>query len=253
MVRRNLVDSRTEAQQAINTGLVRVGANPAPKASTLVAPDEPIHIAAPPERFVSRAGAKLAAALEVFPIEVKGKRAIDLGASTGGFTDCLLQAGAAAVVALDVGYGQMHWRIRQDQRVEVVERVNVRNVDPGQYGAPFALVVGDLSFISLRTIVEPVAAFGNDDADWVLLIKPQFEVGRGAVGKGGIVRSRVTRHDAVRHVVDVFAQHGLGVRGLIASPITGATGNIEYVAWFTRTPASIDVDDVLATIEEPES
>lgn len=252
MVRRNLVDSRTEAQRAINTGLVRVGANPAPKASTLVAPDEPIHIAAPPERFVSRAGGKLQAALDAFPIKVEGRRTIDLGASTGGFTDCLLQAGAASVLALDVGYGQMHWRIRQDPRVVVVERVNVRNVEPGEYGEPFDLVVGDLSFISLRTIVEPIASFGSEDADWVFLIKPQFEAGREAVGRGGVVRNRSTRHDAVRSVVDVFAQYGLGVRGLIASPITGASGNVEYVAWFTRTPASIDVNDVLATIEEPE-
>lgn len=252
MVRRKLVETRSEAQRAIDAGLVRVGANPAPKASTLVAPDEPVHIAATPERYVSRAGQKLATALEVFPIEVKGKRAIDVGASTGGFTDCLIQAGTASVLALDVGYGQMHWRIRQDPRVDVVERTNVRTVVPGQFGDPFDLIVADLSFISLRTVVEPVASFGTPDADWVLLIKPQFEVGKDAVGKGGIVRDRDARHGAVATVVEVFSQHGLGLHGLIASPITGATGNVEYVAWFTRQPTSVSVSELLATIEEPE-
>ncbi len=252
MVRRKLVETRSEAKRAIDAGLVRVGTNPDPKASTLVAPDEPVHVTAGSDRFVSRAGHKLAAALEVFPIDVEGKRSVDIGASTGGFTDCLLQSGASAVVAIDVGYGQMHWRIRQDPRVEVVERTNVRMVEPGQFGSPFDVVVADLSFISLRTVAEPLVAFGTEAADWVLLIKPQFEAGRDAVGKGGIVRDRDVRHDAVVRVVEELEGHGLGLQGLISSPITGATGNVEYVAWFSRRPTTASASALLATIEEPE-
>ncbi len=251
MVRRKLVESRSEAQRAIDAGLVRVGTNPEPKASTLVAPDEPVHVTAGPDRFVSRAGHKLAAALKAFPIDVKGARAVDVGASTGGFTDCLLQSGAASVVAIDVGYGQMHWRIRQDPRVKVVERTNVRTVQPNQFGAPFDVVVADLSFISLRTVAKQLAAFGTETSNWILLVKPQFEAGRGAVGKGGVVRDRDVRHDTVMNVVEELEGHGLGLHGLIASPITGTTGNVEYVAWFTSGPATASVNTLLASIEEP--
>ncbi len=248
-MRRKLVESRTEAQRAITAGLVRVGTNTEPKASTMVSDDEPLHLTSSPEPFVSRAGKKLAAALTAFPVTIDGTRAIDVGASTGGFTDCLLQNGAVHVTAVDVGYGQMHWRIRNDAKVEVVERVNIRTSTPGQFGDPFDVVVADLSFISLRTVSGALASLGSGDADWVLLIKPQFEAGRHAVGKGGIVRDASVRRDTVRAVLEHFADRGLGCRGLIESPITGATGNIEYVAWFRRGSEGIDIDDLIASAE----
>ncbi len=176
-----------------------------------------------------------------------GKRAIDVGASTGGFTDCLLQRGAASVVALDVGYGQLHWRIRNDPAVTVVERTNVRHVDMEAIGAPFDIVVADLSFISLRTVATNLEALGSEHADWVLLIKPQFEAGKGNVGRGGIVRDGHVRYDVVHDVVEHYATIGLGCVGLVTSPITGASGNTEYVAWFTRGPGTVG-DDEIATM-----
>jgi 23S rRNA (cytidine1920-2'-O)/16S rRNA (cytidine1409-2'-O)-methyltransferase len=234
LVRRKLVESRTEAKRAIEAGLVRVGSNASPKAATMVSPDEPLHVIGPPEPFVSRAGRKLDAALTSFEVDVAGLRAIDVGASTGGFTDCLLQRGADSVCAVDVGYGQMHWRIRQDERVDVVERTNIRIADPTAFGDPFDIVVSDLSFISLRTVSEQLAMLGTDDATWVLLIKPQFEAGRDGVGKGGIVRDTRVRRAVIGSVLAAFEDVGLGCNGIIESPITGATGNVEYVAMFSR-------------------
>jgi 23S rRNA (cytidine1920-2'-O)/16S rRNA (cytidine1409-2'-O)-methyltransferase len=206
-----------------------------------------VHLVAKPEPFVSRAGKKLDAALETFTIPVTGRRAIDVGASTGGFTDCLLQRGVASVVALDVGYGQMHWRVRNEPNVEVIERTNIRHADVDAIGAPFDLIVADLSFISLTTVSGPLAALGDEEADWVLLIKPQFEAGRNRVGKGGIVRDATVRYDVVHDVSAHFHAIGLGLQGIIESPITGTTGNIEYVAWFSRQPCTVH-DDVIAQL-----
>ena len=219
----------------------------------MVAPEDPVHIVAEDLAFVSRGGHKLDRALDDFGIDVNGIRAIDVGASTGGFTDCLLQRGAASVIAVDVGYGQMHWRIRQDPRVTVVERTNIRTADPHGFGVPFDVVVADLSFISLNTVVEPMAALGTDDASWVLLIKPQFEAGRSEVGKGGVIRDRNVRVRAVTAVIETYAMHNLHINGLITSPITGTTGNVEYVAWFRRKTGPTDPADLLASIEEPQS
>lgn len=244
LVRRHLVDSRTEAQRAIAAGLVRVGTNTEPKPSTLVSPSDSLHVVAPPEPFVSRAGRKLDAALDSFSISVTGKRAIDVGASTGGFTDCLLQRGAAEVTAVDVGHGQMHWRIRSDERVVVIERTNIRTADPQRLGAPFDLVVSDLSFISLRAVHRQLADLGGNDSTWLLLIKPQFEAGRDRVGKGGIVRDPDVRLATVEDVVSAFEELGLGCLGIIVSPITGATGNVEYVACFTRGRGTVTSDTV---------
>ena len=213
---------------------MRVGANTSPKPATLVAPDEPLHVEEPPDPFVSRAGRKLDAAIDVFDVKVRGRRAIDVGASTGGFTDCLLQRGADSVLALDVGYGQMHWRGRSDERVQVVERTNIRLADPRELGAPFDLIVADLSFISLRTVQSHLAALGGVGATWVLLIKPQFEVGRDLVGRGGIVRDAAIRIEVLATVLASFADIGLGCIGLMESPITGMTGNVEYLACFRR-------------------
>ncbi len=243
------MESRTEAQRAISAGLVRVGTNTQPKASTLVAPDEPLHLTSAPEPFVSRAGRKLDAALQAFPVAIDGIRAIDVGASTGGFTDCLLQNGARHVTAVDVGYGQMHWRVRNDPRVAVVERVNIRTSSARDFGEPFDVVVADLSFISLRTVRDALADLGEPDADWLLLIKPQFEAGRDAVGKGGIVRDPHVRRTAVESVIEHFHEGLLACHGLIESPITGATGNVEYVAWFRRGNDGLDTDELIASAE----
>lgn len=198
---------------------------------------------------MSRAGRKLDAALEAFGIDVRAARVIDVGASTGGFTDCLLQRGAGSVTAVDVGYGQMHWRIRTDDRVEVIERTNIRTADPEELGAPFDVIVSDLSFISLRMVRRQLADLGHERAHWVLLIKPQFEAGREGVGKGGIVRDRGVRRAAVLHVVDAFEEIGLGCLGVIESPITGTTGNIEYVACFRRGPSTVTSDTIESTLE----
>lgn len=242
--------SRTEAQRAIDAGLVRVGTNAEPKASTLVAADEPLHLESSPEPFVSRAGRKLEAGFDAFGVDPKGRQMIDVGASTGGFTDCALQRGAAHVVAVDVGYGQMHWEVRSDDRVTVVERTNIRTADPAALGAPFDLVVADLSFISLAMISQQLTALGSDHSDWLLLIKPQFEAGKGGVGKGGIVRDPGVRLAAIASVAEAFAENDLALNGLIVSPITGTTGNVEYVAWFKHGEPEQDVAALIDALEE---
>jgi 23S rRNA (cytidine1920-2'-O)/16S rRNA (cytidine1409-2'-O)-methyltransferase len=232
-----LVPSRSVARSMIDAGRVRVRGNPAPKPSTLVAPDEPLSIEGPPPQFVSRAGAKL-------------EGAIDVGASTGGFSDCLLQREAASVVALDVGYGQLHHRIRSDARVTVVERTNVRRANPSALGAPFDLVVADLSFISLALVAPQLSALGAEDTDWVLLVKPQFEVGRDLVGKGGIVRDPDVQVAAIIQATDALAAEGIGVIGLVGSSIRGTEGNREFLIHGRITERRIDHGTVQRVVLE---
>ena len=246
-MRRNLVSSRVEAQRAIDAGLVRIGGITAPKPSTLVSPDDALLLEGAPEPFVSRGGRKLDGALTSWNLDVEGLRAIDVGASTGGFTDCLLQRGADHVVAVDVGYGQIHNRLRNDPRVTVIERTNIRTADAGTLGAPFELIVADLSFISLRYLVDVFDRLGSDDARWLLLIKPQFEAGKESVGRGGIVRDADVRRSAVEAVIRAFEGRGLGCQRLDVSSITGATGNIEFVAMFTRAERAVD-DAAIAAV-----
>lgn len=245
-MRRNLVSSRVEAQRAIDAGLVRIGGITTPKASTLVSPDDALHLEAAPEPFVSRGGRKLDGALNAWNLDVGGFRAIDVGASTGGFTDCLLQRGVDHVVAVDVGYGQIHSRLRNDPRVTVVERTNIRTADTETLGAPFDLIVADLSFISLRYLVDVFDHLGSPDARWILLIKPQFEAGKDLVGKGGIVRDADVRRTTVTDVIEAFEGRGLGCQRLAVSSITGANGNVEFVAMFTRAERSVDDDTIAA-------
>jgi 23S rRNA (cytidine1920-2'-O)/16S rRNA (cytidine1409-2'-O)-methyltransferase len=247
LVRRHLAESRTEAQRAIHAGLVRVGTNTAPKASTLVSPSESVHLVGAPEPFVSRGGRKLDGALSEFSVDVSGMRAVDVGASTGGFTDCLLQQGVASVVAVDVGYGQMHWRVREDPRVTVVERTNIRTATVDEVGTGYDLVVADLSFISLTTVADAIEALGNAGAQWLLLVKPQFEAGRNDVGKGGIVRDVGVRIGALRSAIRGLEATGLGCRGIVVSSITGATGNVEFMTRFTRQ-ASVYDDEAIAAV-----
>jgi 23S rRNA (cytidine1920-2'-O)/16S rRNA (cytidine1409-2'-O)-methyltransferase len=231
--------SRTSARTAIEAGEVVVAGVPTPKPATMVEPGAAISSAASASRFVGRGGLKLEAALEAFPIDVAGRRALDVGASTGGFTDCLLQRGAAAVVALDVGYGQLDWRLRSDDRVATLERTNIRHVDLAGIGAPFDVVVADLSFIGLSLVAPHLVAATAPDGDLVVLVKPQFEVGKGQVGKGGIVRDPELHRSAIDAVVAAFEDEGCGAHGLVASPIEGTKGNREFLLWVRRGPRTM--------------
>jgi 23S rRNA (cytidine1920-2'-O)/16S rRNA (cytidine1409-2'-O)-methyltransferase len=237
-VRRGLAPTRQQAQAHISAGRVTVGGAPATKASRLVSTVEPLHVLGPPPRFVGRGGEKLDAALDRFAVAVSGRRAIDVGASTGGFTDCLLQRGAASVVAVDVGYGQLHERLRADPRVQVHERTNIRAVGPGDLGAPAPILVADLSFISLRTVLSQVLALGAPGADLVALVKPQFEAGREEAARG---RGVITDHTVWRRVLEEVAAalDGLGaaIMGVMASPLTGADGNVEFLLHARTAPA----------------
>jgi 23S rRNA (cytidine1920-2'-O)/16S rRNA (cytidine1409-2'-O)-methyltransferase len=209
---------------------VTVAGAPADKPSRLVAPDEALQVLGPPPRFVGRGGEKLAGALARFDVPVAGRRCIDLGASTGGFTDCLLQAGAATVTAVDVGYGQLHERLRSDPRVDVHERTNVRHLAPGDLGDPFDVLVADLSFISLRTVLPAVLPLAAPGADLVALVKPQFEAGRSeaARGRGVIVDPQVWAR-VLDEVMTALSAAGAAIMGLMVSPLTGADGNVEFL------------------------
>ena len=239
LVERGLAESRSQAQRLIMAGQVRVAGQVALKPGQRVAADAPIEVAQPPP-FVSRGGEKLAAALDAFPIAVAGRVCADVGASTGGFTDCLLQRGAARVYALDVGKGQLHWKLRRDPRVVVMEETNARYVE--RLPEPVSLVTMDVSFISVRVLLPVVHGwFGPEDGEAVVLIKPQFEAGREEAARGrGVIRDPAI-HRRVLHEVLGFAQaHGYGVRGLIRSPIRGPKGNVEFLAWLVVGAAPAD-------------
>jgi len=246
LVRRGLAPSRTRAVEAIAAGRVCVNGNPATTPARQVGGEEPIVVSEPSsvDTFVSRGGTKLAGALAAFAVSVAGARAVDVGASTGGFTDCLLRHGAAHVVAIDVGRGQLAWTLRTDPRVTVMERTNVRALDVGAIDPPADICVADLSFISLRTVVPNLLALSRRQAEFVLLVKPQYEAGRRQVGKGGIVRDPVV-HAAVLHdVIDAFASTGLGAHALLTSPLRGADGNIEFFVHARPGPMQVDPNDI---------
>jgi 23S rRNA (cytidine1920-2'-O)/16S rRNA (cytidine1409-2'-O)-methyltransferase len=256
VVRRGLARSREQAAQMIDEGRVVVGGRVARKAASGVHAEDPIAIkeatsgpAAGPD-YASRGGHKLAGALAAFAdLAVAGRRCLDAGASTGGFTDVLLRAGARHVVAVDVGYGQLAWALRNDPRVTVRERTNVRLLAPSQVGAPVELVVADLSFISLTLALPALVACARPDADHVLLVKPQFEVGRDRVGAGGVVRDPALRAAAVRRVAGAAAALGLGVRGVVASPLPGPAGNVEYFLWLRAGAPQLREDALQQAIE----
>lgn len=244
LVRRKLVTSRTAAQAAIDAGRVAVAGVPEPKSSTLVDGSMSLRISPTPDRFVSRGGEKLAGALEDFGIPVQDRRALDAGASTGGFTDCLLQKGAASVAAVDVGYGQIDWSLRNDSRVTLHERLNLRYADVDDLGGPFDLIVADLSFISLCTVAPRLALLASPACDLILLVKPQFEVGKGQVGKGGIVRDPEQHRAALTRVIECLAEEGLGTISVTMSPIKGAKGNREFFVWARKGASTVQDDDV---------
>ena len=243
--RRGLAESREKAKRLILAGQVRVAGQVVLKAATTVDPDAPIAV----DRglpYVSRGGLKLEKALAVFGVRPEGWVAADVGASTGGFTDCLLQHGAARVYAIDVGYGQLAWTLRQDPRVVVMERTNARYLEA--LPEPVALVTIDASFISLRALLEPAHRWLTSDGQAIALVKPQFEAGRERVGKGGVIRSTETHRQVLRSVMEWVQAHDWYPRGLTASPIRGPKGNREFLAWLGLRPGeggALDVDEAI--------
>ena len=254
LVRRGLAESRESAQSLIEAGLVAVANVVATKAARRTAPDEAIELVGPPPRYVSRGGIKLEAALDAFGLDVEGWPAIDVGASTGGFTDCLLQRGVPTVVSIDVGYGQLHERLRGDARVTVRERVHIRDCAPADVGGPVPLVVVDLSFISLSSVLDALLALLDDGGRIVALVKPQFEAGRADADRGrGVIRDpAVWRRVLIALRSDVEAR-GAAMMGLMISPITGAQGNVEFFALIERSPSApgprVDDDAIDAVVE----
>jgi 23S rRNA (cytidine1920-2'-O)/16S rRNA (cytidine1409-2'-O)-methyltransferase len=251
-VRRGLAANRHEAQAAIVAGIVLVGGAQADKPARLVAPDDPLTIVGPPAPFVSRGGQKLDAALTRFAVDPYGRRVLDAGASTGGFTHCLLERGAAHVYAVDVGHGQLDQRLREDQRVIVLERVNVRSLTPETLRdrdptfEPCSLITADLSFISLVTVMPVLCGpLGRDDADLVLLVKPQFEAGRAVVARGkGVIRDPEVWRDSLERVSSALRGAGTGIMGAMVSPLTGPAGNVEFLVHARKGAAGAPATDV---------
>ena len=253
LVRRGLARSREQAADLISAGLVTVAGQPAGKPATQVGTDAAIIIkeSGAGQDYVSRGGHKLAGALSAFPgLAVAGRRCLDAGASTGGFTDVLLRAGAAQVIALDVGHGQLAWNLRTDPRVTVLDRVNVRSLTPEQVAPAPGLVTADLSFISLALVLPALTGCAAPDADFILLVKPQFEVGKGRVGAGGVVRDPALRATAVESVAAAALALGLGVQGVVASPLPGPSGNVEYFLWLRRGADALDPGALQRAITE---
>ena len=250
LVRRGLARSREQAADLIAAGRVTVSGEAAAKPATQVTRDAPITV-------TENDGdpGYVAGALAAFPgLTVTGRYCLDAGASTGGFTDVLLRAGAAHVTAADVGYGQLAWALQTDPRVTVLDRVNVRSLQPEQVAGPDGrrpdLVVADLSFISLALVLPALAGSAGENADFVLLVKPQFEVGKGRVGAGGVVRDAGLRAEAVTSVGEAAAALGLGVRGVTASPLPGPAGNVEYFVWLRRGAPPLDDEDLRRAMAE---
>jgi 23S rRNA (cytidine1920-2'-O)/16S rRNA (cytidine1409-2'-O)-methyltransferase len=252
LAERGLYETRSRAAAAVMAGDVRVGERPARKPGELVAEDAPLEVSERPP-FVSRGGMKLANALDAFGLAVTGRRALDVGASTGGFADCLLQRGAAAVIALDVAYGELHWSLRQDPRVTVIERRNARELEPAEL--PFApdLIAVDVSFISLIKVLPAVLRCAAPRFDCLALVKPQFEVGRARVGKGGVVRSGDDRRAALVGVAAAVREHtDASVLGFASSRLPGPAGNRESFVWLAEPGRAGAVGDLEAAARRVE-
>ncbi|MBO9521182.1 MAG: TlyA family RNA methyltransferase [Nocardioidaceae bacterium] len=256
LVRRGLARSREHAAELIAAGRVTVNAQPASKPATGVTTDADLVVRQDPDQpdYVSRGGHKLAGALAAFGpaafgpagLEVAGRRCLDAGASTGGFTDVLLRAGAAEVVAVDVGYGQLAWSLQSDPRVRVHDRTNIRELSTETIGGPVDLVVGDLSFISLRLVLDALLGVTAPDGDLALMVKPQFEVGKERLGRGGVVRDPALRAEAVTAVADAAAERGWGAIAVAVSPLPGPSGNVEFFLWLRRGEPAITAADIEA-------
>jgi 23S rRNA (cytidine1920-2'-O)/16S rRNA (cytidine1409-2'-O)-methyltransferase len=241
--------TRSQARSLIMEGRVRVGGEPAHKAGQKVREEDDITVEQP-RRFVSRGGEKLDAALDAFGIDVTGMHALDVGASTGGFTDALLQRGAASVVAVDVGYGQLDWKLRTDPRVHVMERTNFRLLPDDAFDRPFEAIVIDASFISLRTILVRAVGYLAQGGRIVALVKPQFEAGRERLGAGGVVRDPAVHRAVLREVRDAALQLRLRAAGLIASPLLGPAGNREFLIELRRDGEAIDDERIDRVVGE---
>jgi 23S rRNA (cytidine1920-2'-O)/16S rRNA (cytidine1409-2'-O)-methyltransferase len=254
LVRRSLARSRDEARTLIEAGRVSVNGHRASKPATAVSTDADLVVRPDPDAppaYASRGGHKLAGALEAFGaagLEARGRRCLDAGASTGGFTDVLLRAGAREVVAVDVGYGQLVWELRNDPRVIVHDRTNIRTLTLDQIGAPVDLVVGDLSFISLTLVLDALIGVTVPRGDLALMVKPQFEVGRDRLGKGGVVREPELWLDAVRTVAAAAEERGWGAQRVARSPLPGPSGNVEFFLWLRRGAAVLDAADMRAAV-----
>jgi 23S rRNA (cytidine1920-2'-O)/16S rRNA (cytidine1409-2'-O)-methyltransferase len=251
LVRRKLARSRDQAAALVAAGRVLVRGTVAQKVATMIDPADPVVVTGddPATEYVSRGSHKLAGALAAFAgPTVRGRRCLDAGASTGGFTDVLLREGAGHVYAVDVGYGQLAWPLRTDERVTVMERTNVRTLTPDMLGGPVDLTVADLSFISLRLVLPALAACTGPGGDLALMVKPQFEVGKERVGSGGVVRDPLLRAEAVLAVAATGAELGLGVAGVAASPLPGPSGNVEFFLWFRRGAPPADEARVHAVV-----
>jgi 23S rRNA (cytidine1920-2'-O)/16S rRNA (cytidine1409-2'-O)-methyltransferase len=249
LVRRGLARSREHAGDLIVARRVKVAGNVATKPATGVTTDVALVVLDDPDHpdYVSRGGHKLAGALAAFEplgLSVERRRCLDAGASTGGFTDVLLRHGAGEVVAVDVGYGQLAWSLRQDPRVHVHDRTNVRDLTRDLIDGPVDVVVGDLSFISLLLVLDALLGVTREDGDLALMVKPQFEVGKDRVGKGGVVRDPDLRAEAVAAVAAAAAERGWGARAVTTSPLPGPSGNVEFFLWLRRGPATVTDEDI---------
>ena len=254
LVRRGLAKSRESALELIDEKLVLVSGIPASKAATQVDAQTSITLKETKEQYVSRGGFKLEGALQAFPqIQIKDKVVLDAGASTGGFTDVLLKNGAKKIFAVDVGYGQLAWELQNDPRVKIFDRVNVRNLTLDQLGEEVDLVVADLSFISLKLVIPALISVSKPDANYLLMVKPQFEVGKDKLGSGGVVREIALRKRTVLEVAQVAYDLGVGCLGVVASSLPGPAGNVEYFLWLkANAPAILEVDLDRAISEGPQ-
>ena len=251
LVRRGLARSRDHAADLIESRTVLVSGIPASKPASQVDAETSIVIQGERSDFVSRGGHKLAGALDHFSqVQIAGKRALDAGASTGGFTDVLLKRGAKDVVAVDVGYGQMAWDLRQDPRVIILDRTNVRHLTLDQVGEPAQIVVADLSFISLTLVLPALVSVSTPSADFLVMVKPQFEVGRERLGAGGVVRDPLLRRAAVQEVADCAYDMGLGCLGVVASSLPGPAGNVEYFLWLRRGNIELSSSELEGAISD---
>ena len=254
LVRRGLARSRDHASTLVGEGRVKVQGVVATKPATGVTTDVAIVVREDPDRpdYASRGAHKLVGALDAFAehgLSVEGKRCLDAGASTGGFTDVLLQRGASRVLAVDVGYGQLVWRLQNDDRVEVHDRTNIRDLSPELVGEPVDLVVGDLSFISLTLVLDALLSVTSPDGALALMVKPQFEVGKDRVGKGGVVRDLALRAEAVTTVAEAAAAKGWGARAVTVSPLPGPSGNVEFFLLLRRGEPTIGAQEITAEVE----
>ena len=250
LVRRGLARSREQAQELIESGQVKVSGIKVHKVASQVDENTPISLVGDISEYVSRGAHKLLGALDAFKeLKVDGKVCLDAGASTGGFTEVLLERGARQVLAVDVGYGQIAWKLRQDERVKIFDRTNIRTIDTNLFGGKVDLIVADLSFISLKTVLPSLQQVASENCDYLLMVKPQFEVGRERIGAGGVVRDPEQRKAAILEVAARAFELGLGARGVVASPLPGPSGNVEYFLWLHHGGAPLTLEAVTKAIE----